>query len=53
MVSHDIGVVAELCEETIVLERGRIVERGATSDVLGAPRHPYTRKLMGAVPRLP
>jgi len=53
MVSHDIGVVAELCEQTIVLERGSIVERGATSDVLGAPRHPYTRKLMSAVPRLP
>ncbi|WP_221585388.1 ABC transporter ATP-binding protein [Microbacterium sp. G2-8] len=53
MVSHDLGVVAELCDETIVLERGQVVERGATSDVLGAPRHPYTRRLMQAVPRLP
>ncbi|WP_156762216.1 ABC transporter ATP-binding protein [Microbacterium karelineae] len=53
MVSHDIGVVAELCDEALVLEGGRVVERGATSDVLGAPRHPYTRRLMGAVPRLP
>ncbi|MTE22768.1 ABC transporter ATP-binding protein [Microbacterium sp. ZXX196] len=53
MVSHDLGVVAELCRESIVLERGRIVERGATSTVLAAPRHPYTRALVEAVPRLP
>ncbi|NHI17437.1 ABC transporter ATP-binding protein [Microbacterium excoecariae] len=53
MVSHDLGVVAELCRESLVLERGRIVERGATSTVLAAPRHPYTRALVEAVPRLP
>ncbi|WP_110588530.1 ABC transporter ATP-binding protein [Microbacterium suaedae] len=53
MVSHDIGVVAELCDETLVLESGRVVERGTTSDVLGAPRDAYTKRLMSAVPRLP
>ncbi|MGI6879393.1 ABC transporter ATP-binding protein [Microbacterium sp. gxy059] len=52
MVSHDLAVVAELCDETVVLDRGRIVERGATSDVLGAPRDPVARRLVEAVPRL-
>ncbi|WP_305785483.1 ABC transporter ATP-binding protein [Symbioplanes lichenis] len=53
LVSHDLGVVAELCHHTAVLERGRIVEQGATSSVLGAPSHPYTQKLLASVPRLP
>ncbi|AWW35595.1 MULTISPECIES: ABC transporter ATP-binding protein [Streptomyces] len=53
MVSHDLSVVASLCERTAVLERGRLVEQGATEQVLGAPEHPYTRRLIGSVPRLP
>jgi len=53
LVSHDLGVVAELCDHTAVLERGRIVEQGDTRDVLGAPSHPYTRRLLTSVPRLP
>ncbi|WP_320778690.1 ABC transporter ATP-binding protein [Streptomyces sp. CRN 30] len=53
MVSHDLSVVASLCERTAVLERGRVVEQGATSQVLGAPAHPYTRRLLDSVPRLP
>ncbi|WP_229075803.1 ABC transporter ATP-binding protein [Actinoplanes sp. DH11] len=53
LVSHDLGVVAELCAETAVLERGRLVEQGPTSEVLGAPSHPYTRRLLASVPRLP
>ncbi|MEU7081187.1 MULTISPECIES: ABC transporter ATP-binding protein [Streptomyces] len=53
MVSHDLSVVASLCERTAVLERGRIVEQGATSQVLGEPGHPYTRRLIESVPRLP
>ncbi|XVU29418.1 ABC transporter ATP-binding protein [Actinoplanes sp. CA-054009] len=53
LVSHDLGVVAELCRYTAVLERGRLVEQGGTSQVLGAPSHPYTRKLLSSVPRLP
>ncbi|MFE3515243.1 ABC transporter ATP-binding protein [Streptomyces sp. NPDC059166] len=53
MVSHDLSVVASLCERTAVLERGRIVEQGATSQVLGDPGHPYTRRLIESVPRLP
>lgn len=53
MVSHDLSVVATLCERTAVLERGRLVEQGETHDVMGAPSHPYTRKLLSSVPRLP
>ncbi|MFJ6573841.1 ABC transporter ATP-binding protein [Streptomyces sp. NPDC091292] len=53
MVSHDLSVVASLCERTAVLERGRIVEHGDTAQVLGAPGHPYTRRLVESVPRLP
>ncbi|MEU8820327.1 ABC transporter ATP-binding protein [Actinoplanes sp. NPDC048796] len=52
LVSHDLGVVAELCRHTAVLEHGRLVEQGDTSQVLGAPSHPYTRKLLASVPRL-
>ncbi|WP_335981919.1 ABC transporter ATP-binding protein [Streptomyces sp. CA2R106] len=53
MVSHDLSVVASLCEHTVVLERGRVVEQGDTGQVLGDPAHPYTRRLLDSVPRLP
>ncbi|MDW6058455.1 ABC transporter ATP-binding protein [Streptomyces sp. FXJ1.4098] len=53
MVSHDLSVVASLCERTAVLERGRIVEQGDTAQVLGDPAHAYTRRLVDSVPRLP
>ncbi|WP_250292163.1 ABC transporter ATP-binding protein, partial [Frankia sp. CiP1_Cm_nod1] len=53
VVSHDIGVVARLCDQVIVMHRGEVVERGATEAVLSAPAHPYSRSLMAAVPRLP
>ena len=53
MVSHDLSAVAALCDETVVLNAGRVVERGATAAILSAPREPYTRRLVEAVPRLP
>lgn len=53
MVSHDLGVVATLCQRTIVLQGGEIVEQGTTSIVLGTPREAYTQRLLAAVPRLP
>jgi len=53
MVSHDLSAVAALCDETVVLNAGRVVERGATTEILTAPREPYTRRLVEAVPRLP
>ncbi|MFI7611748.1 ABC transporter ATP-binding protein [Nonomuraea terrae] len=52
VVSHDLSLVAALCAETAVIEQGRVVEQGATADVLGSPAHPYTRKLIASVPRL-
>jgi ABC-type glutathione transport system ATPase component len=53
MVSHDLSVVAALCEHTAVLEQGQVVEQGESSAVLGSPGHPYTRRLVASVPRLP
>lgn len=53
LVSHDLGVVASLCEEIIILEKGRIVEAGRTENILASPQHPYTRKLLASVPRMP
>jgi ABC-type microcin C transport system duplicated ATPase subunit YejF len=53
LVSHDLGVVATLCPQVAVLENGRIVEQGDTRAVLGAPSHPYTKRLLESVPRLP
>jgi len=52
-VSHDLGVVAALCEEIVILERGRIVESGNTHEILKNPQHPYTRTLLASVPRMP
>jgi ABC-type oligopeptide transport system ATPase subunit len=53
LVSHDLGVVASLCQKIVILERGRIVESGNTRQVLAAPRHPYTQMLIDSVPRMP
>jgi len=53
MVSHDLSAVAALCEHTVVLNRGRVVESGATAAILAAPNEEYTRRLVEAVPRLP
>ncbi|WP_320199586.1 ABC transporter ATP-binding protein [Agrobacterium sp. rho-13.3] len=53
LVSHDLGLVASLCEETIILEHGKIVESGKTREILAAPRHSYTQKLLASIPRMP
>ena len=52
MITHDLGVVAGLCDEVNVLYAGRIVERGLRHDLFAAPRHPYTNGLLGSIPRL-
>ena len=50
LISHDLAVVANLADRIIVMKGGRILEAGTTAQVLGAPRHPYTRALIQAVP---
>ncbi|HEY1452195.1 MAG TPA: oligopeptide/dipeptide ABC transporter ATP-binding protein [Roseiarcus sp.] len=52
LISHDLAVVAHICETTAVMFRGRIVEIGATEDLFANPAHPYTRELVDATPRL-
>ena len=51
-ITHDFGVVAQLCDRVAVMYAGRIVEEGATRAILDAPRHPYTARLMACVPEL-
>ena len=50
-VSHNLGVVDRLCDEIVVLYAGRVAESGATAEVFRRPRHPYTRGLLGSLPR--
>jgi len=51
-VSHDLAVIAELCDRVAVMRAGEIIEQGPASDVIASPRHDYTRELLAAVPRL-
>ncbi len=52
LITHDLGVVAGACENTLVLYGGRVLEYGRTRDIFASPSHPYTRGLLSAVPRL-
>lgn len=51
-VSHDLGVVAEMCKRTAVMYAGQVVEEGKTEELFASPNHPYTKALLSATPRL-
>jgi len=50
LVSHDLAVITEVCDRIVVMYAGQVVEEGATADIITAPRHPYTRALLDALP---
>lgn len=52
LITHNLGIVARLCDRIAVMYAGRIVEEGPTMEVFASPRHPYTRDLLGATPTL-
>ena len=52
LITHDLGVVAEMCDRVVVMKKGEIVEGGTTLEVFESPQHPYTKKLLNALPRL-
>jgi peptide/nickel transport system ATP-binding protein len=51
-ITHDLGIVANMADEVVVLYRGRVMESGRCAELLARPRHPYLRALLHAVPRL-
>jgi peptide/nickel transport system ATP-binding protein len=52
LITHDMGVIAALADEVLVMRQGRMVERGAVQEILSAPAHEYTRALLAATPRM-
>jgi oligopeptide/dipeptide ABC transporter ATP-binding protein len=52
LITHNLGIVAESCDRVAVMYAGKIVEQAPVRELFNAPRHPYTRALLGAVPRL-
>ncbi|MFZ9416690.1 MAG: oligopeptide/dipeptide ABC transporter ATP-binding protein, partial [Alphaproteobacteria bacterium] len=52
LISHDLGVIANVCRRVIVMYGGEVVEEGLAEDLLSDPRHPYTWALLNAVPRV-
>ncbi len=52
LITHDLGVIAENCDEVIVMYAGRVAERGGVEQIFDCPAHPYTRGLLASIPRL-
>jgi oligopeptide/dipeptide ABC transporter ATP-binding protein len=52
LITHDLGVVSDICERVVVMYAGRVAETGAAETLFARPAHPYTRALLAAIPRL-
>jgi oligopeptide/dipeptide ABC transporter ATP-binding protein len=52
LITHDLGVVAEVCDDVVVMYAGRIVEQGSVRQIFTQPRHPYTAGLLRSIPKL-
>lgn len=50
LITHDLGVVAEMCDEVLVMYAGKVVEHGTVDDIFYRPQHPYTRGLLDSIP---
>jgi oligopeptide/dipeptide ABC transporter ATP-binding protein len=50
LITHDLGVVAEMCDEILVMYAGKVVEHGSAEDIFYRPKHPYTRGLLDSIP---
>jgi oligopeptide/dipeptide ABC transporter ATP-binding protein len=52
LITHDLSVIAETCDRTLIMYAGKVAEEGPVSRIFSAPRHPYTQKLLGAFPNI-
>ncbi len=52
LITHDLSVIAETCDKTLIMYAGKVAEEGPVSRIFTAPRHPYTQKLLGAFPNI-
>ncbi|MGL6199272.1 MAG: ABC transporter ATP-binding protein [Lachnospiraceae bacterium] len=52
MITHDLGVVSEMCDRVIVMYTGHVVEQGSIRDIIDSPKHPYTEGLIEAIPKI-
>jgi peptide/nickel transport system ATP-binding protein len=52
MITHNLGVVAEMCDEVVVMYLGRVVEQGPVDEIFHAPKHPYTKALLRSIPSI-
>ena len=52
LITHDLGVVAGMCDRVVVMKEGEVVEHGTTEEIFANPKHPYTKRLLNALPKL-
>src|SRR5690606_20600742 len=53
LVTHDLGVLAEVCDRAVVMYNGRVIEDAPVDQLLDSPQHPYTQQLLKAIPKFP